>query len=124
MSNPEFDIILLGATGYTGTITAEHIASNFPTTLKWAIAGRSPSDLETLEAQLKTLNPDRNPPFTILAHLEKEELRTLVRRTRVVINSIGPYHRYSEPVVEACANEGVHYVDLYITKLPFLPKPY
>ncbi len=124
MSNPEFDIILLGATGYTGTITAEHIASNFPTTLKWAIAGRSLPGLETLEAQLKTLNPDRNPLVTILAQLEKEELHNLVRRTSVMINSIGPYHRYSEPVVKACANEGVHYVDLYVTKIPFLPKPY
>ncbi|KAF2796929.1 hypothetical protein K505DRAFT_270528 [Melanomma pulvis-pyrius CBS 109.77] len=119
MSNPEFDIILLGATGYTGTITAEHITSNFPTTLKWAIAGRSLTGLETLEAQLKTLNPDRNPPVTILAHLEKDELHILVRRTSVMINSIGPYHRYSEPIVKACADEGVHYVD-FSTETPWI----
>jgi short subunit dehydrogenase-like uncharacterized protein len=112
MSTSEFDIVLLGATGYTGAITAEHITTNFPTTLKWAIAGRSPSSLETLAAKLKTLDPDRAPPVIILAELEKEALHTLVRRTRVLINVVGPYHRYSEPVVEACAKEGVNYVDL------------
>jgi len=112
MSTPEFDIILLGATGYTGAITAEHITTNFPTTLKWAIAGRSPSALETLTAKLKTLNQDRSPPAIILAEMETEVLHALVKRTRVLINVIGPYHRFSEPVVEACAKEGVNYVDL------------
>ena len=112
MSTPKFDIILLGATGYTGAITAEHLTTNFPTTLKWAIVGRSPSALETLAAKLKTLNPDRSPPVIILAEMAKDALHTLVKRTRVLINVIGPYHRYSEPVVEACATEGVNYLDL------------
>jgi short subunit dehydrogenase-like uncharacterized protein len=112
MAPTKFDIILLGATGYTGSICAEHITSNFPTTLQWAIAGRSSKSLEALATRLKTLNPDRLPPTVIATQVEKNELHTLVRRARVVINAIGPYHIHSEPVVEACVAEGTHYVDL------------
>lgn len=58
----EFDIILLGATGYTGSLAAEHIARTFPTNLKWAIAGRSTAALDKLSEHLKTINADRIPP--------------------------------------------------------------
>ena len=58
----QYDIVLLGATGYTGALTAEHIAQNLPTNLKWAIAGRSSSKLEALATKLKQLNSDRLQP--------------------------------------------------------------
>jgi short subunit dehydrogenase-like uncharacterized protein len=58
----EYDIVLIGATGYTGALTAEHIVEHLPTNLKWAIAGRSQGKLETLAARLKKLNPDRVQP--------------------------------------------------------------
>jgi len=63
------DIVLLGATGYTGTICAEHITKTFPTTLKWAIAGRSTTALRDLSQRLKKLNPDRLLPgsYTIIS---------------------------------------------------------
>lgn len=57
-----YDIVLFGATGYTGQYTAEHIVSYFPTDLKWAIAGRSQSKLEGVAEDLRKLNPDRKPP--------------------------------------------------------------
>ncbi len=61
-SDRVLDIVLLGATGYTGTICAEHIIKTFPTSLRWAIVGRSLEALEHLSDKLKVLNPDRVHP--------------------------------------------------------------
>jgi short subunit dehydrogenase-like uncharacterized protein len=60
----EYELILFGATGYTGKLTAEHIATHLPTNLKWAIAGRSASKLEDVVKELQMLNPDRPNPGT------------------------------------------------------------
>jgi short subunit dehydrogenase-like uncharacterized protein len=64
----EYDIVVVGATGYTGTIAATHIAEHLPTNLKWAIAGRSGVKLDALAAELKKLSPDRLQPGTIHLH--------------------------------------------------------
>lgn len=64
--NREFDIVLVGATGYTGALTAVHIAEHLPTNLKWAIAGRSSAKLGALAAKLKTLGHDRLQPSTTI----------------------------------------------------------
>ena len=61
-SEPQYEIVLLGATGYTGKVCAEHITSSLPTNLKWAVAGRSGEKLELLVDELKTLNQDRLQP--------------------------------------------------------------
>jgi short subunit dehydrogenase-like uncharacterized protein len=58
----EYELVLLGATGFTGRFTAEHITQHLPTDLKWAIAGRSSAKLATLAGELKNLNPDRLQP--------------------------------------------------------------
>jgi short subunit dehydrogenase-like uncharacterized protein len=57
-----FDLILLGATGYTGKLSAEYITRNLPTDLKWAVAGRSVQKLEAVVSGLKEINPDRIQP--------------------------------------------------------------
>lgn len=57
-----YDIVLVGATGYTGSITATHIAEHLPTNLKWSIAGRSAIKLDALAAKLKSLAIDRLAP--------------------------------------------------------------
>lgn len=58
----QYDIVVFGATGYTGKLTAEHIATNLPTDLKWAIAGRSATKLEAVAVECKALNPNRIQP--------------------------------------------------------------
>ncbi|KAL4936456.1 hypothetical protein BDV06DRAFT_205011 [Aspergillus oleicola] len=110
-TNREFDIVVLGPTGYTGKYCAQHIVKNLPTNLKWALAGRSPQKIEGVAQELKELNPDRVDPQILSVQLNKEELRSLTERTKVLINCVGPYHIYSTPVVEACANTGTHYLD-------------
>lgn len=62
MLSKEYDLVVLGATGYTGKFCAEHITSSLPTTIKWAIAGRSEQKLSTLVEELHSLNEDRIPP--------------------------------------------------------------
>ncbi|KAI5291680.1 hypothetical protein KEM54_001876 [Ascosphaera aggregata] len=106
------DIVVLGATGYTGARTAEYITRSFPTTLRWAVAGRSYEKLRDLVERLKRINPDRKIPGIIPVRMNTEELKKLACKTRILINLIGPYSLYSAPIVEACAKNGTHYVDI------------
>ncbi|KAF9892436.1 hypothetical protein FE257_001544 [Aspergillus nanangensis] len=110
-SSRVYDIVVLGPTGYTGRLCAEHIVKNLPTNLKWAIAGRSLAKVENVARELRTLNADRTEPDTLAVQLNQDELNTLAQKTRLIINCVGPYHLYSTPVVEACATNGTHYVD-------------
>ncbi|KAK5264469.1 hypothetical protein LTR99_010194 [Exophiala xenobiotica] len=109
----QYDLVLLGATGYTGKLTAEYITSSLPTNIKWAIAGRNQSKLQSLVNDLKSLNSSRAAPDVItVANLTAPEMTTLAKKTKVLLNTVGPYHLYSTPVVEACAQTGTHYVDV------------
>lgn len=58
----EYELVIFGATGYTGKFTAEHVATHLPTDLRWALAGRSSSKLEAVAAKCKILSPDRLQP--------------------------------------------------------------
>lgn len=60
--NRQYDIVIFGATGYTGELTAEYITMNLPNDLRWALAGRSRSKLEAVLAECKALNADRIQP--------------------------------------------------------------
>ncbi|KAF2268875.1 hypothetical protein CC78DRAFT_608141 [Lojkania enalia] len=116
-TSPNFNKILLGATGYTGRICAEHITLNFPTSLRWAISGRFSQTLKKLAGYLKTLNPNRYPSEIIVTLIDDNSLPNLARQTKVLVNGVGPYHRYSEPILRTCAQEGTHYVD-FSTETP------
>jgi hypothetical protein len=58
----EYELILLGATGYTGKLCAEWISTNLPTNLRWAIAGRNAQKLQTVVDELMEINPNRKSP--------------------------------------------------------------
>lgn len=118
-SPKQYDLVIFGATGYTGKLTAEHINQAFPTNLKWAVAGRSQQKLEFFVQELKQQNPDRTDPGVEVAQLQKNDLTALARKTKVLINAVGPYHKYSTPVVEACAENGTHYLD-FTGELPWV----
>ena len=108
----QYECIVFGATGYTGKYTAEHITTHLPTDFKWAVAGRSEAKLRSLVEELKILNPDRLQPEVEIAQLEKDDLVSLVKKTKVLITTVGPYHKYGTVVVEACAETGTHYLDV------------
>lgn len=108
----EYDLILFGATGYTGKLCAEYITLELPGDLNWAVAGRSAAKLSAIVNELKSINSDRRQPGIETAALNPEDLASLVKKTRVLINTVGPYHLYGSPVVEACAKNGTHYLDV------------
>ena len=111
-SSQKYDIVLLGATGYTGKLCAEHITKHLPTNLIWAVAGRSSNKLQDIVNGLKKINQDRTQPDIVTVNLNKEELSNLVKQTKILLNCVGPYHLYSTPVVAACADNGTHYFDV------------
>ena len=113
-SERQYEIVLLGATGYTGKYCAEHIVKSLPTDLPWAVAGRNETKLSALTDHLKSLNANRLEPAIEIASLGSDDLDALVKKTKLLMTTVGPFHKYGSPVVEACARNGTHYVDWYV----------
>lgn len=107
----EYELVLLGATGYTGKLIAEWIHGHLPRDLTWAIAGRNPKKLQAVVDELSQSDPNRQKPDVLTVNLNKEELDRLANRTRLIITSVGPYMWHGEPVLAACAENGTHYID-------------
>ena len=103
----ELDLVLFGATGFTGALTAEYLARNGPPGLRWALAGRNPDKLEKVRAQvgadLELIVADSDDPVA---------LADLAARTKVVISTVGPYVGRGEALVGACADAGTDYCDI------------
>jgi short subunit dehydrogenase-like uncharacterized protein len=107
------DIVLFGATGFTGGLTAEYLAEHAPTTTRWALAGRDQGKLEALRKRLAAINPAcAELPLLHADVTAPETLEAVAAATRVVITTVGPYIHYGEPLVAACATAGTDYVDL------------
>ncbi|GAA4123916.1 saccharopine dehydrogenase NADP-binding domain-containing protein [Nocardioides fonticola] len=106
----DLDVVLVGATGFTGTLAAEHLARAAPTDLRWALAGRNRAKLEAVREAL----PAGVAPaeIVVVASDDDAALRSLAERSRVVIGAVGPYLQHGDPLVAACAAAGTDYVDL------------
>ncbi|MDX2356879.1 saccharopine dehydrogenase family protein [Dietzia sp. PP-33] len=108
-----FDIVLYGATGFTGGLVADYLLRNIPEGGSWAVAGRNRTKLDALVARLATEMPDVPAPGVVVADTENAaSLAEMARSARVVITTVGPYLEYGEPLVAACAEAGTDYVDL------------
>lgn len=109
----KYDIVVFGATGFTGQLTAHYLATHGGERLSWALAGRNPSKLETVRRQLAELDPACADLPLLAADVDDPgSLREVARSTKVVITTVGPYIRFGEPLVAACAEFGTDYVDL------------
>ncbi|MGH3392572.1 MAG: saccharopine dehydrogenase family protein [Actinomadura sp.] len=107
------DIVLFGATGFTGGLTAEYLAEHAPPETRWALAGRNQDKLAALRERLAAINPAcADLPLLHADVTEPETLAAVATATRVVITTVGPYIHYGEPLVSACATAGTDYVDL------------
>ncbi|MEV6257724.1 saccharopine dehydrogenase family protein [Nocardia sp. NPDC051929] len=107
---PEFDLVLFGATGFVGKLTAEYLAAAAPGTARIALAGRS---LEKLTTVRDSLAPAAAAWSLVVADAaDHDALDALAARTTVVVTTVGPYQRYGMPLVAACAKAGTHYADL------------
>ena len=108
-----YDIVLLGATGFTGRLTAEYLARHIPPELSWAVAGRDIRRLEQLGSQLDFLIPDRGRPGIVQADVDDPlTLRAMASSARLVVSTVGPFMEYGEPVVAACVDAGADYIDI------------
>ena len=106
MSEREFDVVLWGATGFTGELVAEYLVEHYGD-LRWALAGRNEAKLEAARARLATLAPAAGQlPLLLGDSFDRASLDAIARRTRVVCTTVGPYQKYGEAMVAACADAG------------------
>ncbi|PIE82190.1 MAG: saccharopine dehydrogenase [Chloroflexi bacterium] len=104
----KFDIVLWGATGYTGQLIAKYLAQHADDTVQWAIAGRNQDKLEKVRAALTV----PNLPILIGDSHDQASLDAIVAQTRVICTTVGPYTLYGTPLLATCAAQGVDYCDL------------
>ena len=108
--NREFDLVLVGATGFVGRLTAAHLARSAPAELRIALAGRTEAKLAEVRADLP--DPAADWPLLVVDTLDEVAVRRLARRTRAVVTTVGPYTAYGRHLLGACAAAGTHYADL------------
>lgn len=107
----EFDVIVFGATGFTGRLTTAYLAQHAPAGVRWAIAGRNPGKLEELATTLRA--SPRPPEGSLVADATRAEATLRVaQRGRVVVNAAGPPARCSEPLMRACLSASTDLIDL------------
>jgi short subunit dehydrogenase-like uncharacterized protein len=109
-----YDLVLFGATGFTGGLTARYLAVNGPRGLRWALAGRNREKLEAVRSGLEDVLSLRVPvPNLVEADAaDAEAMAKVAGSAKVVATTVGPYALYGEPLVAACAATGTDYVDL------------
>jgi short subunit dehydrogenase-like uncharacterized protein len=105
----KFDVILYGASGFTGRQTVAYFHRNAPKSLRWAIAGRN---REKLESIAQTYAPDVPRSILIADGDDVDALNSLCRQTRVILTTAGPFSKYGRNLVDACVLHGTHYVDI------------
>ncbi|CAL9375504.1 Putative trans-acting enoyl reductase [Nocardiopsis dassonvillei] len=109
----DHDLVLFGATGYTGALTAAYLAGHVPAGTRWALAGRNRDKLAGLRERLAAQAPGSPLPDLLVADADDPgSLRALAASARVVAGTVGPYSERGGPLVAACAAEGTDYLDL------------
>ena len=104
--NKDIDIVIYGATGFTGQLCVKYFQS-LDLEINWAIAGRN---IEKLQDVASNLAP--NVEILIADSNDEEGLRKICSRSKVVLSTAGPFHRYGSKLVAACVENGAHYVDI------------
>ena len=114
MSDRQFDIIVYGASGFTGRLVAEYMSQQYGSggeagAVKWAMAGRS---AEKLAAVRDEMGIDADTPLMVANADDAASLKAMVSATKIIISTVGPYQLYGSALVAACAAAGTDYVDL------------
>ena len=109
--NKPFDLVVHGATGFTGRLVIEYLLKRYPagSGLRWAMGGRS---AEKLAAVRDEVGAPANTPLIVTDTQDPASLQALMDQTRLVLTTVGPYQLYGNEMVAACAKAGVDYVDL------------
>ncbi|MGI8625123.1 MAG: saccharopine dehydrogenase family protein [Geodermatophilaceae bacterium] len=108
-----YDLVLFGATGFTGSLTADYLARHGPRDMRWAIAGRDVNRLQTIAERLSTKTTHAAAVQVIRADsADPVSLRSMVESSRVLASTVGPFLSHGEPLVAACAESGTDYLDI------------
>jgi len=107
----EFDVIVFGATGYTGRLVAEHLLKNYGAQggVKWAMAGRSKDKLAEVRG---LIGAPASLPLVVADANDAASLEAMTKRAKAIITTAGPYQLYGSGLVAACAKTGTDYADL------------
>ncbi|CAL77984.1 conserved hypothetical protein; putative Saccharopine dehydrogenase family protein [Bradyrhizobium sp. ORS 278] len=111
MTSSKFDLVVYGATGFTGKLVAEYLATQYrhDGSLRWAMAGRS---LDKLAAVRDEIGAPADTPLIAADASNPASLKAMVAQTRLVLTTVGPYQLYGNELVALCAETGTDYVDL------------
>ena len=105
----EFDIIIWGASGFTGRLVAEYLFQKYNSKdLKWAIAGRDKAKLTSVRDSYL----DTSIPILIADSFDEASLNKVTTRTKVICSTVGPYSKYGSLIVKSCIESGTDYCDL------------
>ncbi|GMH34094.1 hypothetical protein BSKO_01928 [Bryopsis sp. KO-2023] len=108
-----FQVIVWGASGYTGRLVCEHIAAEYQGKLKWAMAGRNQGKLEGVRKDLSSINElCKEVPIVVADSTNQSSVDEMVSQADVVVACAGPFSKYSAPVVDASVRHGTHYCDI------------
>lgn len=109
--NKPFDLVVHGATGFTGRLVVEYLLQRYPagSGLRWAMGGRSAAKLAAVRDEL---GAPADTPLVVTDIADPASLAALMAQTRLVLTTVGPYQLYGSALVAACATAGVDYVDL------------
>ena len=123
MKNIEYDLVIMGATGFTGKLVVEYLIENYGVEneeFTWAIAGRDINKLERLRSSFKYIDSNSNkiPRLVVDSH-DTNSLDKMTSISRLVISTVGPYLKFGEALVESCVKNCTHYCDL-TGEVPFI----
>src|SRR5262249_30460222 len=110
-SSSKFDIVVYGASGFTGQLVAEYLAAHYKGDrgLKWAMAGRSLDKLATVR---DAIGAPKDTPLIAADSSDTDSLKAMLDQTKSVTSTVGPYQFYGNELVAACAASGTDYLDL------------
>jgi short subunit dehydrogenase-like uncharacterized protein len=111
MSSSKFDIVVYGATGFTGQLIAEYLAARYKgdSGLTWAMAGRSKDKLASVR---DAIGAPKDTPLIVADASDPASLKAMLAQAKSVITTVGPYQLYGSDLVAACAADGIDYFDL------------
>ncbi|KAI3662363.1 hypothetical protein MP638_004887 [Amoeboaphelidium occidentale] len=115
MTNREFDIVVFGASGFTGKHVVKYLIEAIKSEsfgVKFALAGRNAAKIRSIIPPNILAEPDQVPPIIEADVFNQKEMQELCKRTRVLLNCVGPFVLYGEPVVKACIENGCDYLDI------------
>lgn len=109
MNTRTYDVVVFGATGFTGRLVAEYLAAEYGSDVRWAMAGRSADKLAAVRDEI---GAPADTPLVVADSADPASLKAMAEATAAVVTTVGPYQLYGEPLIQACVEAGTDYVDL------------